>query len=372
MLKKYNFKDYNYLLFILVMGLMIFGLIIIDIVDDSFTTKQALGIGLAFVIMITVSLIDYHFIAKFYVTLYIVGCILLAAVLLFGKTVNNAKRWFAVGDFLTFQPSELIKILLIIFISVFLSRKIEEETVSTFKTIFLYVIFISIPVLLIIREPDLSTTLCIMLVMVTLIYLAGLNYKIIGMVLIIFIPLFSVFIWYVQKPDQKLLYEHQVTRIMSFLYPSKYDDETMQQDNAVMAIGSGKLNGKGLSKENDVSRTSDTKLISEQQTDFIFSAVGESVGFVGSVIIIGIILTIVLQCIRAGRLARDDTGRLIAIGVGCLIGYQSFINIGVATKLLPNTGSPLPFISYGLSSLVSTAIGIGLVLNISMQKRKYL
>ena len=111
-------------------------------------------------------------------------------------------------------------------------------------------------------------------------------------------------------------------------------------------------------------------LISEQ-TDFIFSAVGEKFGFFGSVIIIGIILLIVLQCIRAGRQARDNTGMLIGVGMGCLIGYQSFINIGVATMLLPNTGIPLPFISYGLTSLISTAFGIGIVLNICLQKRRY-
>ena len=138
-----------------------------------------------------------------------------------------------------------------------------------------------------------------------------------------------------------------------------------------MAIGSGQLTGKGLLIEKDSSNTSDTNLISEQQTDFIFSAVGETFGFFGSVIIIGIILLIVLQCIRAGRKARDDTGMLMATGVGCLIGYQSFINIGVATMLLPNTGIPLPFISYGLSSLLSSAIGIGIVLNISLQRRRY-
>jgi rod shape determining protein RodA len=204
-----------------------------------------------------------------------------------------------------------------------------------------------------------------------MIYVSGLSYKFIITVLLIAIPLFSVFIWYIQTPNQKLLYEHQVTRILSFIYPSEYDDERMQQENSVMAIGSGQLTGKGLLIEKDSSNTSDTNLISEQQTDFIFSAVGETFGFFGSVIIIGIILLIVLQCIRAGRKARDDTGMLMATGVGCLIGYQSFINIGVATMLLPNTGIPLPFISYGLSSLLSSAIGIGIVLNISLQRRRY-
>lgn len=115
----------------------------------------------------------------------------------------------------------------------------------------------------------------------------------------------------------------------------------------------------------------DTNLISEQQTDFIFSAVGEELGFIGSVIIIAILCLIVLQCIRVARHAKDKKGMYIATGIGALVAFQTFINIGVATALLPNTGLPLPFISYGLSSLVSMSAGIGLVLNINLQKKKY-
>ncbi|MBP3233294.1 MAG: FtsW/RodA/SpoVE family cell cycle protein [Eubacterium sp.] len=370
LLKRYNLKYYNFILLFIVVALMITGVLIINKVNDSYTMKQSIGIVLAVVIMIVLSLIDYHFIAKFYGVLYIASTVLLLAVLVAGKNVNNAKRWFEVAG-IRFQPSELTKILMIIFMAVYLSDLMEKKQVSTFHGIMGFVIFYAIPAALIFKQPDLSTLLCITAVLITMIYVSGLSYKFIITVLLIAIPLFSVFIWYIQTPNQKLLYEHQVTRILSFIYPSEYDDERMQQENSVMAIGSGQLTGKGLLIEKDSSNTSDTNLISEQQTDFIFSAVGETFGFFGSVIIIGIILLIVLQCIRAGRKARDDTGMLMATGVGCLIGYQSFINIGVATMLLPNTGIPLPFISYGLSSLLSSAIGIGIVLNISLQRRRY-
>ncbi len=370
LLKRYNLKYYNFILLFIVVALMITGALIINKVNDSYTMKQSIGIVLAVVIMIVLSLIDYHFIAKFYGVLYIASTVLLLAVLVAGKNVNNAKRWFEVAG-IRFQPSELTKILMIIFMAVYLSDLMEKKQVSTFHGIMGFVIFYAIPAALIFKQPDLSTLLCITAVLITMIYVSGLSYKFIITVLLIAIPLFSVFIWYIQTPNQKLLYEHQVTRILSFIYPSEYDDERMQQENSVMAIGSGQLTGKGLLIEKDSSNTSDTNLISEQQTDFIFSAVGETFGFFGSVIIIGIILLIVLQCIRAGRKARDDTGMLMATGVGCLIGYQSFINIGVATMLLPNTGIPLPFISYGLSSLLSSAIGIGIVLNISLQRRRY-
>ena len=137
-----------------------------------------------------------------------------------------------------------------------------------------------------------------------------------------------------------------------------------------MAIGSGELTGKGLNSST-IATVKDANFISEQQTDFIFSVIGEELGFVGSVFIVAIIMVLVLQCISVGRKAKDLKGMLIASGVACLIGYQSFINIGVATGLLPNTGIPLPFISYGLSSLLSICAGVGIVLNISLQKKFY-
>ena len=137
-----------------------------------------------------------------------------------------------------------------------------------------------------------------------------------------------------------------------------------------MAIGSGMLHGKGLNS-NSIATVKDAKLVSEQQTDFIFSVVGEELGFIGCVFLIAIMLLIMLQCIKIARKARNDSGMLIATGIASMICFQSFINIGVATKLLPNTGLPLPFVSYGLSSLMSCMLGMGIVLNVGLQKRKY-
>lgn len=146
-----------------------------------------------------------------------------------------------------------------------------------------------------------------------------------------------------------------------------------------MAIGSGQLFGKGLNNNtisesnntiSDINITvKDTKLVSEQQTDFIFSVIGEEKGFVGCVITIGLLCFIVIQCILIGNRAGDLAGRLIAVGVAGLICFQSFINIGVATAILPNTGLPLPFISYGPTSLVCNMAGMGLVLNVGLQRR---
>ena len=175
----------------------------------------------------------------------------------------------------------------------------------------------------------------------------------------------------VVQEDQTLIENYQRLRIMAWLYPDEYSTSTAyQQLNSIMAIGSGMLFGKGY-KNNEITSVKNGNFISEPQTDFIFAIVGEELGFVGSCIVIALLLLIVIQCILIGVRSQDLAGRIICCGVGGLIGFQSFINIGVATNMLPNTGVPLPFVSYGLTSLVSLYIGIGFVLNVGLQAKKY-
>ncbi len=370
MFKKISFKNYNFILLILVLACMIFGVIVIKSVKEENYMKQVIGVGISLVIMLFLSVFDYHIICNFFNVIYIIGLGLLFAVILIGNDGGGAKRWVDIGGII-FQPSELEKIIMIVFGARLLSNLKENDEINTFRGIMRIIIAVAIPAGLILMEPDLSTTICFLMIMATMVYVEGLSYRLIITILLILIPIGSIFIWYVQKPDQKLLSNYQRNRIMSFIYPSEYSEGVEQQENSVLAIGSGELTGKGLYPDEKVASVKNSKLVAEQWTDFIFSAIGEAFGFVGCVIIIGIILIIVLQCIRVARLARDDCGRLIAMGVGCLIGYQSFINIGVTTQLLPNTGLPLPMFSYGLSSLLSIAIGIGLVLNVSLQRRRY-
>ena len=137
-----------------------------------------------------------------------------------------------------------------------------------------------------------------------------------------------------------------------------------------MAIGSGQLTGKGLDN-NTTTSVKNGNFILEPQTDFIFAIIGEELGFIGCCIVIALLLLVVIQCIMIGVRSQDLAGQVIGCGVGGLIGFQSFINIGVATNILPNTGVPLPFVSYGLTSLVSLYIGIGFVLNVGLQPKKY-
>lgn len=318
--------------------------------------------------MIIVSLIDYVWLLNFYWIFYGIAILTLGAVLVIGTNVNGATRWIDLG-FTTFQPSELAKILLILFFAKFLME--HEDDINDKWTIIKYAIFCGAPLALIVAEPNLSTTICTALVLCLLIYVAGLSYKFIGTVLIILIPTAVIFLSIVVQPNQPFLKDYQQARILAFIEPEKYaSDEAYQQKNSVMAIGSGQLTGKGL-KNNTTTSVKNGNFISEPQTDFIFAIVGEELGFIGSCIIIALLLLIVIQCIIIGIRSRDLAGRIVCCGVGGLIGFQSFINIGVATQILPNTGVPLPFVSYGLTSLVSLYVGIGLVLNVGLQPKKY-
>lgn len=362
-------RNYNWFLAILVIVICCIGIVCIHCADSSFTGKQILGFIIGVVLMIVFSCIDYHKICDWYWAIYGILNILLVLVLIAGKEVNGSKRWIDL-KIITFQPSEFAKILIILFVATYIDVHRKEA-----ENIFMWIklgLFCLVPIALIVTEPDLSTTIDVICILSAIIFVGGISLKFIRNMLLIMIPVVGAAFWYIQTPGQKLLKPYQLTRVMTFLHPQNYVDSSgYQQNNSIMAIGSGKLFGKGLfGGSASYVKGSSTGLISEQQTDFIFSVVGESLGFVGSVIVIAILALIVLQCIVVAKRAKDASGKLIATGMAALVCFQSFINIGVATALLPNTGLPLPFLSYGLTSLISNMTGIGVVLNISLQRRR--
>lgn len=367
MLKQYQLKNYRFRLIIYVIVITVIGIFVIGSAEESVQMKQVMGLILSLVIMGIASVIDYSFILKFSWFIYIVTVGILMFIKIYGYVAGGAARWIVIAGF-RFQPSELSKVLLILFFAWFLGN--YQEKLNTFKIIMAAIVLALIPIFLILSQPDMSTSIVVFLIIITLLFLAGLSYRIIGTAIAIAIPTGIIFITLILQPGQKILLDYQVTRIMSFLQPEKYADNRYQQENSIMAIGSGQLWGKGLNNES-VSSVKNGNFIPEPQTDFIFSIVGEELGFVGCAIIILLLLLIVLECIMIGRKAKDLYGRLICGGVAAWIGFQAFINICVVTGMMPNTGLTLPFVSYGLSSLVSLFLGIGFVLNVGLQPKKY-
>ena len=367
MLKQYKLRNYNFRLVFYVVALTILGILVIGSAKESVQNKQTLGLFLGIIAMLCVSMMDYSFLLRFSWLYYIMNIGLLVLVKVIGDDSNGATRWVEIAG-LRFQPSELAKIIIILFFAYFFMK--HQEQLNTVKILGLSFILAGIPLVLIKEQPDLSTTIVTALLFVSLVFIAGLSYKIVAGVLAISVPTVIIFISLILQPDQKILQGYQYRRIMAWLQPEKYADQVYQQLNSKMAIGSGQLWGKGLNNS-QITSVKNGNFIAEPQTDFIFAIVGEELGFVGSVVVILLLFFIVLECIIMARKAKDISGRLICCGMASLIGFQGFVNICVATGLIPNTGLPLPFVSYGLTSLVTLFAGIGFVLNVGLQPKKY-
>lgn len=371
MLKRYKLKNYHFSLIIYICLLSIIGILLIGSAQPSVQNKQIFGFVVGFVIMIVVSLIDYSFLLKFPWLYYMAMIVLLAWVFVDGVTRGGATRWIVIAG-IQFQPSELAKLAIIVFFAYFFTK--YQENLNTVRILGSSFILVGIPLVMIIKQPDLSTTIVTAIIFVVLLFVAGLSYKIIVPVLSVTVPAAILLLTYViqlaQSTDSDVPY--QLDRIMAWLYPTdpRFSQLALQQRNAIMAIGSGQLWGKGLNNSVATSMKNADYII-EPQTDFIFAVAGEELGFVGTAVIIVLILLIVGECIYIGSRAKDLAGRLICCGMAALVGFQSFVNICVNTGLMPNTGIPLPFVSYGLTSIVSLFIGMGFVLNIGLQAKKY-
>lgn len=369
MLKQYQVKDYNFRLIVYVLVLNMIGISIIGSAQQSVQSKQVVGMLVGIVAMIVVSLFDYNFILRFHWIIYVFNLTLLGLITfnILGSDAGGATRWIEIGP-LRFQPSEFSKVCIILFFAWFFAK--YHEKVNTLPLLLISGVLIVIPWYMIKEQPALSTSIVVAMIFLVMLFLSGLSYKIIGAVLAVAIPAAGIFLYLILQPDQTILEHYQWLRIMAWLDPANYAENAYQQQNSIMAIGSGMLWGKGLNND-DVFSVKNGNFIPEPQTDFIFSVAGEELGFVGSIIILILLLLIVMECIMIGRKAKDLAGRLICGGVAAWIGFQTFFNICVVTGLMPNTGLPLPFVSYGLTSLWSLYMGIGLVLNIGLQPRKY-
>lgn len=359
-------KNYNFRLVAFVVALSLIGYFAIGSAKESVQDRQMYGIIVGIMLMIVVSLINYSYYSYGIWIIYGLNVIFLVLVMIAGVEVNGSKRWLNLG--FQFQPSELAKILLILFFAQFIMK--NKSNLNSVRTLFLAVVLLSFPLLLIYKEPDLSTTIMVILTFVLMLFVGGLSYKIVFTVLGFGIPMGVAFFSIILSDDNSILKGYQINRILAWLEPEKYaDSEAYQQINSITAISSGQLWGKGLNN-NVIASVKNGNFISEPQTDFIYAVIGEEMGFVGALAVIILLLFVAIECFRIARFAKDDMGALICAGLGGLITFQGFMNIAVTIGLLPNTGIPLPFVSYGLTSLVSLYIGIGVVLNIGLQTTK--
>ena len=372
MLKLYKLKDYNFRLVLWLIGISTIGVLLVGSAMQSLQQRQLYGVILGVVLMLIISLIDFSWILNFYWIMYVANIALLLAVRFssIGKETAGATRWINIAGF-QFQPTELSKIILILFFAKYLMD--NENTLNTFRVLSRIVLLSAIPLILIYIQPDMKNTITVLVLFCVLLYITGLSYKIIVGVVAVILPLVFIFLFLVTQTDLRIINAYQKNRIMTFIYPEddEYSDSIVQQENSIIAIGSGELRGKGYNN-NEVSSANKGNFVPQIQTDFIFAVAGEELGFLGTTGIIIILLLICFECILLSRRAKDTSGKLICCGMATIVAFQSFINIGVATGIMPNTGTPLPFVSYGLTSMVSLFIGMGVVLNIGLQNRNFL
>ncbi len=323
--------------------------------------KQIVWAIVSIPIMIMVMVIDYNKIAKISPILYGIFIIALIAVL-FTEPINGAKSWFQINEWATFQPSEFAKIAFIIFfayILVKLQNGDKRETNRIWKLLITGLI-VAVPAVLILMQPDYGTLMAFIISYTFMMFAGGIDKKfiIIAMILVIVaIPLAYFFV----LPD------HARTRIDVFLNPDL--DPRGSGYNVIqskLAIGSGQLLGMGLLKGNQ------TQLgyLYPKTTDFIFSVIGEEMGFVIAALVVILYVVLITKSIYVAKTAKDDMGSYIAMGICGIFTFHMIENIGMTMGLLPITGVPLPFVSYGGSSLVTNFICIGLLLNISGRRQK--
>lgn len=362
-----NLKNFDFSLLFLVVIAAIIGIVLVGSATkvnltgySSQMEKQKILFILGLVLLFLATFIDYEFITRFFIPIYLLNICLLVFVLFFGSDDGtNVNRWIGIGAF-GIQPSEFSKIFMILFMAKFID--IKKESINEFKTLAVLIGLILLPTMLIFKQPSLSASIIVFAVSCTMLFLGGVKYNYfltagaIGILVISFIYVDA------HLPNHiiidKVLKEYQIQRIVG---TSK--DQT---NYSIAAIASGQLTGKGLYN----GEVNQLNYLSESHTDFIFSVLSEEFGFIGSVSMLTLIFVIVIKCMLIAQNSATDVGRLISAGVGSMIGYQAFFHVGVGTGLLPNTGVAFPFLSTGGSSLWINMIGIGLVLNVSLSQKK--
>lgn len=324
--------------------------------------KQIMWLVISIPVIIIVVLINYEFLAKISPIIYGASLLLLVAVL-FTEPINGATSWFSIGPF-TMQPSEFAKIAIVLFLAQVIVKlqKRDKDDINKIWRLALSIIVVGVPVLLIVKQPDYGTALAFLFALIFMLYVAGIRKRYIITALLLIVILVPVAYFFI-------LPEHAKTRIDVYLNPNL--DPRGAGYNIIqskLAIGAGEAFGMGILKGNQ------TQLgyLYPKTTDFIFAVIGEEMGFIiaGTVILLYIIL--IIKATKVAKTAKDDLGSYIAIGIAGIFFFHMIENIGMTMGLLPITGIPLPFVSYGGSSLLTNLILIAILLNISGRRQKAL
>jgi rod shape determining protein RodA len=322
-----------------------------------FIKRQLLWTLSGFIFLLIIIFNDYHNLERYSKVIYFGAIVLLIMVIISGRSTYGARRWLAIGPF-DFQPSEFAKIALIVFLADFLSKNKPK-----FNNFFYYLLpfaYTGLLILLVFMQPDLGTSLVYLAILIIMLFVAGIKIKF--LVFTFLVGLSSVPVLWI------FLKDYQKNRLILFLNPNL--DPLGGGYNVIqsrIAIGSGGFLGNGIFS----GLQSQLNFLPAQHTDFIFSVVGEELGFVGTILLLGLYAIVLWRGIKIALEARDLLGSLLATGAVSLLFFHIVVNIGMAMGMLPATGLPLPFLSYGGSFMISNLIVIGILLNVELHKIKW-
>lgn len=319
----------------------------------GFLLKQLLNIALGLILMLIVSALDSRQLRLYAPVVYGLSCLGLVAVLTpLGSIVNGARSWISIGAGFQIEPSEFAKLSVIVISAMLLSELRPGETRPGSRAVVLTIGIAAIPILLVAAEPDLGVMIVLVLLVAGLIALSGVRLRwLAGMVAASALAVTAI-------AKLHLLKAYQVSRLTSFINPSANPRGTgYSAAQAKIAIGSGGLHGTGLFHSPMIAGS----FVPEQHTDFIFAVVGNELGFAGSLLVIGLLGVLLICALRISAHAEDQFGMLVAAGIAIWFAVQAFVNIGMTVGIMPVTGLPLPFVSYGGSAMFADMIAVGLL-----------
>jgi rod shape determining protein RodA len=317
--------------------------------------KQVYAIGLGLVALVVSLALDYRRLADRALPLYLLGLLALAGVLLFGPRIAGTRRWFLVGPF-QLQPSEFVKLVVALLVAKVFSESKKEslglaDLIGPGAAVGLLVVLIA-------REPDLGTAVCLLPLFLTVAFLAGLRLRAV-LVLSAALAIAGGLWW------QFAAWGYQKERVYIFL-GLKQDPQGAgyQKDQSRIAVGSGALFGKGYKQGSQ----SQLGYLPARHTDFIFSVLAEEMGFLGVLAVLALYLLVLWRALETALLARDRVGAFLAAGLAGILGFQVVYNVAMVAGLVPVKGLPLPLMSYGGSSVLSSLLAVGLILNVRMRR----
>jgi len=374
-IKRYT-KNFDFPMFIAYLFLCLFGLVMIysasmewavkvyDYEPDFFYNRQRLNLLVAFPVFMLAAFIPYkHYRRKPIMALMLlVMFVLLGCVHLFGDDVNGAKSWLNLGP-LRLQPSELAKIILIIyFASVFANKRAKGNLDSLERQISQPIIVLVVAFFLVLFEVDMGSAAIMLFVTVSTLLASGIRFKTFAKLFGLIFGVIAILSPFLYLLRNQFITPRRLERLEAFLHPFQYEqDAGFQIVNGYLAIGAGGIKGLGLGQS-----VQKLGYLPEPQTDFIMAIIAEELGVFGTIIVIGGLGFIVLRAFTIALKTQDTQARMIATGVGSLIGFQTFVNLGGLLGIIPLTGVPLPFISYGGTSIVLLSLAMGVLLNVSM------